>query len=127
GTDTVHISGVHIFGAMNPPDTSFPQSDFRFGSYNYKIRYDTLGRKHVSPLSYLPTASIDSNWILAPQETAFVEVIAHPHHSGVRGGGDQLNSPDNYAYVQFDNDANHEVLDQACLTLVGIVPAVGIE
>lgn len=102
GSDTLHITDMEIGTYMTGMEPGFPASDFKVGKVYYK---DTT--------NMLPMPTIAAPWLIAPNDTVFVEILGHPHHSGPRLG-----------WIHFDNDASGVLLDTACLTMFGLAPGI---
>ena len=90
GSDVLNITGI-TFGGVT---MAVPDSDFSY-------------------IALAPTN--DHPWVLAPGDTQWITISAHPHHTGLRK-----------AYLAFANDANGVYVDTAFMTVVGVPPPVGV-
>lgn len=103
GADTLHILGLRLVGS--PPTTmdngTYPASDYSLGKMFTRD----------SAMLAMPSPGSATQWSLATRDTVFVEVSAHPHHSGLRN-----------AMLVFDNDGGNRNNDSACLNMIGRRP-----
>lgn len=99
GTDTLHIVGARLVETFPKFDTTSAGGDFSVDSVT-----DLMTGEH---LAFPPTPA--APWILPMLDSVFVNVRAHPHHTGACT-----------AYLAFSTDANLEFNDTTFLSVYGL-------